>query len=334
MSPRGLVIAGAGRVGGRVARLAAERGWPLAGAFNRPGPKVGQDLGVLAGADAPLGVVVSDDLDDLLAGAQADIAVVAISDSIEANFPVYRRLMEAGLNVVSAGVEASYPAAVSPALAEEIDAIGKHNGVTFTGSGFQDTYRIGIAKLLCGACTRLDAVEHRSAVDVGLHGAAAARVARVGMTPDDFSNSARKQAASGPSIYRVFLEHVTAAIGFRARRVEERLEPVLLDRPVACAALGRTIEPGMSAGSRFSIEIDTEEGPQIRANSALSLLLEGERELLEWRVQGDSPAVATLTDLDTGLGTATHLVNRIPQVLAAAPGLITLDRLGPLSFTP
>ncbi len=329
VTPRGIIVYGAGSVGGRVAGLAAARGWALAGAINRPGPKIGQDLGTLAGLEAPLGVTVSDDLDGLLAGAEADVAVVAVSDSIRDNMPIYARLMAAGLDVVCAGAEASYPRAVSVELADEIDRTAKENGVTFTGTGFQDVYRVWMAKILCGACTRLGAVAHRSLVDVGQHGAAAARLVGVGLSSEDFRARTAGAERSGPSIYRVFLEHATAAAGRRVLSGQERIEPVLLDEAVDCPALDLTVEPGVCVGTRIAIQIATEEGVAFRAENELRLLGATEREFLEWRIDGDSPATVTLSGLDSGTGTAAALVNRIPQVLAAPAGLVTLDRLGP-----
>lgn len=334
MTPRGIVIYGAGKVGGRVAALAAARGWPLAGALNRPGPKIGEDLGVLAGLEAPLGVSVSDDPEGLLARVEADIAVVAISDSIRDNMPVYRRLMAVGLNVVCVGSESSYPWAVSHQLASEIDTLAKQHGVTFTGTGFQDVYRVWLAKILCGACTQLRAVSHRSLVDVGRHGAAAARLMRVGLSPEGFRADVVGRPASGPSIYRVFLEHVTASLGLRAKEVEERLEPVVLDEAVDCPPLDLTVEAGACVGTRIAIEIATGEGVSLRAENELRLLGAAEREFLEWRIDGDSPATARVSDLDSGTGTAAAVINRIPQVLAAQPGVVTLDQLGPPLFMP
>jgi 4-hydroxy-tetrahydrodipicolinate reductase len=44
-----IVIYGAGFYGLEAARIALRKGWPVVGAVNRAGPKIGQDLGRLAG---------------------------------------------------------------------------------------------------------------------------------------------------------------------------------------------------------------------------------------------------------------------------------------------
>jgi 2,4-diaminopentanoate dehydrogenase len=51
-----IAIYGTGQYGLEAARIALKKGWPIVAAFNRAGPKVGQDLGRLAGLDRDLGV--------------------------------------------------------------------------------------------------------------------------------------------------------------------------------------------------------------------------------------------------------------------------------------
>ena len=58
-APR-IAIYGLGQYGQMIARLAADRGWPIVAAFNRAGPKGGQDLGQVAGLGRDLGVIVQD----------------------------------------------------------------------------------------------------------------------------------------------------------------------------------------------------------------------------------------------------------------------------------
>ena len=58
-APR-IAIYGVGQYGSLIARLAIAKGWPVVAAFNRAGPKVGQDLGRVAGLGRDLGVIIQD----------------------------------------------------------------------------------------------------------------------------------------------------------------------------------------------------------------------------------------------------------------------------------
>ena len=137
-----IVIYGVGQYGAMIVRLAADRGLPIGAAFNRAGPKVGRDLGRVAGLDRDLGVIVQDSETGDYDSIDADIGVVTHRDLLSANMDAYRRLMNAGLNIACHGVQSYLPQSNDPALAAEIEALAQKNGVTFTGGGIWDMSRI------------------------------------------------------------------------------------------------------------------------------------------------------------------------------------------------
>ena len=91
-APR-IVIYGVGQYGSMIARLAMQKGWPIVAAFNRAGPKVGQDLGRAAGLNRDLGVMIQDCETGDYGSLDADIGVVTHRDLLSANMDAYRRLM-------------------------------------------------------------------------------------------------------------------------------------------------------------------------------------------------------------------------------------------------
>ena len=107
-----------------------------------------------------------------------------------------------------------------------------------------------------------------------------------------------------------------------------------MDRPAACPSLGGDIAPGLCAGLRTVIRVTTAEGPVALAEIELRLTAADEGEWMSWRVDGAPPVEMRLEGLDTGHATASSVVNRIPDVLAAPPGLVTCDRLAPMAFCP
>jgi hypothetical protein len=54
------MIYGVGYYGMEAVRILVKNGWPIVAAVNRAGPKIGEDLGRLAGLNEDLGVVVQD----------------------------------------------------------------------------------------------------------------------------------------------------------------------------------------------------------------------------------------------------------------------------------
>lgn len=330
--PKGVVLYGPGRIGQLAARLIAERGWPIKAVVNRSGAKIGKDLGDLSGLPILSGLVVQDENEFDPASVEADIAVVTSSDRVALNFPVYKRFLEAGLNVLSVGCEASYPWAGTPELADELDRIAKANGVTFTGSGFQDVLRVWIGKLLIGACASVRGFSHMSYTDIAPHGLETTRLVGAGLTLDEFNKAQSGAGERETSIYRVFFEQVARSVNLDVESVEEVIEPIVKSVPLHCPALDREIPAGDVIGTRFKTVIRAKGGVVATAENELRLFEPGEAPRIVWTVDGSPPAHVVVTDFDSYVGTSSPLVNRIPDVLAAPPGLVTIDQLGPPKF--
>ena len=160
-----IVIYGVGQYGSMIARLAADRGWPIVAAFNRAGAKAGQDLGRVAGLGRDLGVIIRDAKTGDYGSLTADIGVVTHRDLLSANMDAYRRLMNAGLNIACHGVQSYLPQSNDAQAAEEIEALAQWNGVTFTGCGIWDMSRIWSGILTAGPCTELKSIHISSLAD-------------------------------------------------------------------------------------------------------------------------------------------------------------------------
>jgi len=133
----------------------------VVGAVNRSGPKVGKDIGKLAGLEHPMGVTVSDDPEAVLS-TPADIVLVGVCDDMERGFPIYKQCLEHGINVLTIGTFASYPWRISPELAQHLHELAKAQGVTITGTGNQDFFMVNLGTLMSGVCHRLDRITLQS----------------------------------------------------------------------------------------------------------------------------------------------------------------------------
>lgn len=329
-----LVIYGVGQYGQYLVRFAVQKGWPIVAAFNRAGEKVGRDIGRLANLDRDLGVVVQDcDLADYR-GLDADIALVATTDRVAKNIVAYRRLMNAGLNVICHGGEAIYPKANEPELAEEIDMIARKNKVTFTGTGIWDMSRVWAVKLITGPCTDIKSLFHRSLTNTENFSRHLMLGTGTGMTPAEF---AVKVAAAGreySNMYLVFPQLAMTALGYTVVKCAESIEPVVLDRPFFCKALGRELESGLCAGMRSIITTTTEEGVTATVHSEARVLFrEGEREHMMWAVDGMPSAKITIEREDSSHMTAASVFNRIRDVIEAPPGIQLVTQLGPMKHS-
>lgn len=331
-TPR-LVLYGTGQFGGYITRFAVDKGWPIVAAFNRAGPKIGQDLGRLYGLGRDLGVVVQDCETARFDALDADIGVVVMTDQLATNFTAYERLMGAGLDVLCHGGESYFPFGSSPEVAARIDEMAKRHGATFTGGGIWDMSRIWAGILVAGPCTSLNALHHVTITDAQRNGVAQMKSVGVGMSADEFVETRVKKAGPTGSMYKTIPQHVLTGLGYTVTSVSERIEPVVFDRPIHCRLLERELPAGTCVGTRIVTESRTAEGVTADAHIELRLFREGEIEHMRWEVDGLPRARIRTERDDSSHFTCASLFNRIPDVIAAPPGIQELYRLGPMRST-
>ena len=332
-APR-IVIYGTGQYGQYITRFAVQKGWTIVAAYNRAGNKVGHDLGQLAGLGRDLGIVVQDCETARYDNLDADIGVVTMTNRLSINLPAYRRLMNAGLNVICHGNESYYPYGCDAILAAEIDSLAKQNNVTFSGSGIWDMSRIWSGLLLAGPCTEIRSLLHSSITDVAgqcLNKEQALQVG-IGFTPKEFKEKGLDRSPA-LAAYKTIPEHVLAALGYTITNTRAFVEPVVFNVPIESVLMERVIPAGVCVGTRIIGEIETREGVSARAEIELRLFKQGEVEHMLWSVDG-LPRTRVRTEReDSAHATAACLFNRIPDVIAAPPGIVLLSQLGPMKHS-
>jgi 2,4-diaminopentanoate dehydrogenase len=323
-----VIIVGAGRHGCEAAVIAHRLGWSVAAVLNRAGEKIGRDAGFLSAHQEPIGIDVTD-IDTVdLAAFDADIAIVAMTDRLVTNLPVYRRLLTAGINVLCHGSEAYFPQATNPQAATQIQQLALSNGVTFTGTGVWDHSRIWAGILAASPCAELSHLRHRSRTRIDVH----PYIDLVGIGLDQATFRSTITELPGPlgGIYRTIPTLVMHGLGHTVTRVEERREPVLFEDPVYCVGLNRDLMPGEVAGTRIVVEVETIEGPSASAEIELRVFREGEVDNMSWEIAGDPASDILMTRHDSLRTSTMVLIHRCRDVINADPGIRLITELGPL----
>lgn len=330
-APR-IAIYGIGQFGQMIARLAAERGWPIVAAYNRAGPKVGRDLGQVAGLGRNLGVTIEDcELADY-GRLDAELGVVTHRDLLSANMPAYRRLMGAGLNVACHGVQSYLPQSNDPQLAAEIEALALRNGVTFTGCGIWDMSRIWSGILTAGPCTELRSIHISSLTDPEGQTNSIDQIRQYCISEPVEEFHARGIDRNPAALAKKTIpEMVLRALGYTVIESTATIEPVIYDVPVD-SKYGR-FEPGLVMGVRFRCSTTTEEGVTGTGLVDQRLFLPGDVEHMFWEVDGVPRNRTRVERLDSAAASAGNLFNRIPDIIAARPGIVPVYEMGPLRPT-
>jgi 4-hydroxy-tetrahydrodipicolinate reductase len=330
--PPRIVIYGIGQFGAMIARLASEKGWPIAAAFNRAGPKVGQDLGRVTGLGRDLGVIVQDCESGDYERLEGDLGVVTHRDLLSANMEAYRRLMGAGLNIACHGVQSYLPQSNNPELAAEIEALAVNNGVTFTGCGIWDMSRIWSGILTAGPCTDIKTIHISSLTDPEGQTNSIEQIKQYCISEPVETFYARGIDRNKAALAKKTIpEMVLRALGYTIVESTAAIEPVIYDEPVD-SKYGR-FEPGLVMGVRFRCETTTREGVTGTGLIDQRLFLPGDVEHMYWEADGTPRNRTRVERLDSAHATAGSLFNRIPDIIAARPGIVPVYELGPLKPT-
>jgi secondary-alkyl amine dehydrogenase [NAD(P)+] len=258
--------------------------------------------------------------------------VVAVASYLEPMYDHFRICLENSVNVVTIEEESFFPWSTAPELARRIDALAKDHGVTIMGSGAQDAYWMGLPSVLMGAAHRVDSVKGRTRWNVDDYGPEVAEHVHAGWTADEFEDHV---AAHGwPSfVVRNTIDALIADAGLTPAQVQTAVEPVIATEPVRSRALGRTIARGLLLGVTDTATIATAEGPTFAFQQTGCVYAPGECDVNEWVVRGEPTELRLRNDrVPTRLATCTQVINRIPDVINAPPGFVTVTELPRLRY--
>ena len=332
MMPK-VVIYGAGVIAQELVRLVAIKGWELAAVVKRPGgDAIGQDIGELAGL-GPIGVLVQSEEAVDFEQLGADIAFIAATDDLSVNFPIYKRFLTAGINVLCHGCDAYHPRWMNPTVADKIHDLAVKNNVTFSGGGIWDSSRIWSGIVAAGPIVELESISLKSQSNTTGQGLYWAEHLGAGLTPEEYDKNIRNErdiyarSTPIPSVY------VLQSLGYTVNDVVYEVEPVIMDRDLYCKTLDTNYTAGTVLGTRFVIDVRTQEGVTARTEWDCRVYEEGEDDLMLWKIQGTPSMELSFVRKDPLTTTASSLLNRTYNVLGADPGIVELVKFGPLSPT-
>lgn len=328
IAPR-VVIYGLGFIGKSITQLVRDKGWPIVAAYNRAGEKVGQDLGRLAGLGEDLGIVVQDYETADYSKLQADIALIAGPDYLDACFPIYERFLRAGINVLSFGSHAYQPYWFFPEIAKRIDALARENGVTFTGSGLWDMTRIWSGLIAGGPCIKINSIKYLTNIEAVRQGVHWLPLLGVGLTVEEFDQKIGRAVGRLNEVLQLPSVIVLQHYGYTVSDVKLDQEPVVFSEAVYCKEADQHVPAGRCVGTRVLIDVMTKEGVSAHNRFEYRLFRPGEVEAGTWKINGTPGMQVTVVREDSHIASASSLLNRVPDVLRAEPGIVTIMKMGP-----
>ncbi len=328
MSDTRAILYGLGVTGRRSAEMMLEKGVQIVGAIDTNPDIVGKDLGEVIDLNRSLGVIVSDDAETVLAETAADVVLIGITSGLDKMSPHYERCIRNGKNVLSTAEDFVYPWRIAPDLAKDLDELAKKHGVSLASSGIQDVYLVNMVLALSGACHQIDEIEF--VIEANLGHTNRDNLLRRGLCleADEFRELWEKTQPHAIDSMSSSPEAIAASLGLTPTSIDHAVEPILAEKDIEIPDLGVTIRKGTVAGYRVCATVVTEE---MNLSSVIAFLYFGpersEFSPIDIRIKGDPDVQVSASEVDVHRATCTQMVNRIPDIIKADPGIITAEKL-------
>jgi len=309
---------GLGSIGIGIAEFALSRGHRIAGAFDVDPQKVGRPLSSLI-PSAPADIRITSPVNSALA-LRADVALHSTQSRLEQVRSQLESLIDTGLHVISTCEELAFPWRHHPDDAAALDSRARARKVAVVGLGVNPGFVMDVLPVvLMSPCRSITGITVERVVDVGRRRRPLQQKVGVGLTPDAF----REGVAAGRLAHVGLPESVAMvadAMGWTLGAIDETIDPVLGSdrRVVGLHQICRGMRDGVAA---ITLDLTMAVGAKDQRDT---VAVDGDPPLrieLPGGVQGDQATCAIV-------------VNAIPQILAASPGLRVATELPPHAPTP
>lgn len=271
-------------------------------------------------------LIISENIDEVIAQAHADVALLATDSFTAGAYDKIIKLVSNKMNVVSTAEQMSYPKVNEPELAQKIDEVAKENGVSVIGTGINPGLIMDVvAIVLSAAMEEVDSVTARRVNSLSPFGPVVMEEQGVGLELDEFNRLNDNGELAGHVGFLESVGMMADALGVKVDKFEQQVEPIVteVDRqsPYGFAKAGNIAGANMTAqgyvdGKKF---FDMQHPQQIEPQ--LGGVATGDYITLE-----GSPniSMAINPEIEGGKGTIAMVVNMIPLIINAEAGLKTM----------
>jgi len=314
---------GLGPIGtGILRQVATRKGFKVVGGIDIDPAKAGKDLGEIAGLDHKLGVRVTEDPVAAIKQAKPEVVVLCTRSSLRAVMPQLETVLKLRVPIVSTTEELAYPYYANRALAKKIDALATKAKVAVVGTGVNPGFVMdALPIMLTGVCARVDAIRIDRIQDACVRRLPFQQKIGAGLTVTQF-----QERVTAGTVRHVGLTESIAmiadALGWKLGKITDTIQPKVSDTRVASDFL--TVEPGLVCGLlQDGIGYGKDGTPLITLHMEAYLGAPESYDVVT--ITGQPTLVSRVPGGFHGdIATASIVVNTIPKILTARPGLRTM----------
>jgi len=319
---------GFGAMGSGIGRMiASKEGLVISGVCDKWDRLVGQEvyayLGVDRGGREP--VVITDREEEIVRRDLCDIVILATDSFVEAQYEKIMFCLDRGVHVISTAEEMAWPWAQNEELADKIDMAARKRGVAILGTGINPGFVLDYLILaVSGTCEQVHSIEAARVNDLAPFGKAVMVEQGVGISVEEFEKRLAEKSLAGHVGFPESIGMIAAGMGVRLTEVEQTRDPIIthVDRK---SSYGEA-KKGHLAGIRQQSYGRTADGEVfIHLDHPQQICPEDEGvhtgDYITIHADGYDMNVSIVPETPGGIGTIAMVVNMIPHVLAAEPGL-------------
>ena len=323
---------GLGPIGAAVVKqIAARPGFKIVGGIDIDSAKVGRDVGDVVGLSKRIGVKVSYDAGKTIKSAKPDVVVLCTSSSIKKVLPQIETVLKSKVAIVSTTEELSYPGYTHIRQAQKIHSWAKKAKVAVLSTGVNPGFAMDALPIaLTAVCERVDRVIVNRIQDARIRRLPFQQKIGAGLTTEQF----QKKVDDGSVRHVGFTESIAMiadALGWALDRITDNIEPKLASVTISSEFLA--VDPGYVCGI-IQDGVGYRKGePVIRLHMEAYLGAPESYDSVE--IEGSPKLSMKMAGgIHGDVATASIVVNSIPKVLDASPGLHTMRDLTLPSFFP
>lgn len=331
---------GVGYIGKRAIRLALRKGMEIVAALDTDPSKIGKDVGEVVGLEKlDVKVSATADVQRVAHEVEADAVLNATVTYLKPVWEQIRPFVESKMNALSIAEELAYPWMKYPELSREIDKTAKKHGVTVVGTGVNPGLAMDYGPLsYSGGCWKIDKIKIKRVVDMGVYSPTRG-TRRFAIPAGRFREGVMKKEIPLHTGFNESMDMIANTLGWKVDETIETWEPMISKSRRETPWY--TVEPGQVCGWR-QLRVGSVKG---EAKVILELYMIVRPKLEEDGVEaGDTteidgePSIFVTdrggTTLRGELVTTARLVNLVPYVIGAKPGLLSIKDFPPAPPLP
>lgn len=333
---------GCGKMSAYTMRYVYENGGDIVAAFDVNPNVIGKDIGEIMGCE-PKGVKIesANKVDEIFAIVKPDACIITTRSLMAELKDPMMACARNGINAISTCEEAFFPWNSSYSITKEIDEMAKNTGCTICGSGYQDIFWGNLITTLAGSIHKITKIVGRSSYNVEDYGIALAKVHGAGLAlasfekeiaaADNISAEERQKLIDKGEFLPSYMWSVNgwlcSQLGLTVKNQIQKCIPHTYHEDLHSETLQMTIPAGYATGMSAIVTTETEEGITIEAECIGKVYSPEECDKNDWVIYGEPDTQVIITKPSTVELTCATIVNRIPDIINAAAGYVTTEKM-------